>query len=88
MRALWVWPTWRRPNRTFLEVSALKVGHAAAARSQPVPDHCRLCPHESPVLFAACSSTANKQGVIYLNTGLTSTKNYGKTILTKVGVRL
>ncbi|XP_037541956.1 disintegrin and metalloproteinase domain-containing protein 17, partial [Nematolebias whitei] len=31
----------------------------------------------------ACPSTANKQGVIYLNTGLTSTKNYGKTILTK-----
>ncbi|KAF7231091.1 disintegrin and metalloproteinase domain-containing protein 17 [Nothobranchius furzeri] len=31
----------------------------------------------------ACPSAANKQGAIYLNTGLTSTKNYGKTILTK-----
>lgn len=31
----------------------------------------------------ACPSTLNEQGVIYLNTGLTSTKNYGKTILTK-----
>ncbi|XP_069028673.1 disintegrin and metalloproteinase domain-containing protein 17 [Embiotoca jacksoni] len=30
-----------------------------------------------------CPSSTNKQGVIYLNTGLTSTKNYGKTILTK-----
>ncbi|KAK5614643.1 Disintegrin and metalloproteinase domain-containing protein 17 [Crenichthys baileyi] len=30
-----------------------------------------------------CPSTANNHGAIYLNTGLTSTKNYGKTILTK-----
>ncbi|XP_041831406.1 disintegrin and metalloproteinase domain-containing protein 17 [Melanotaenia boesemani] len=30
-----------------------------------------------------CPSTANDHGMIYLNTGLTSTKNYGKTILTK-----
>ncbi|XP_007564908.1 disintegrin and metalloproteinase domain-containing protein 17 isoform X1 [Poecilia formosa] len=30
-----------------------------------------------------CVSTANKHGFICLNTGLTSTKNYGKTILTK-----
>lgn len=33
----------------------------------------------------ACSSSTNEQRAIYLNTGLTSTKNYGKTILTKVG---
>ncbi|XP_041661246.1 disintegrin and metalloproteinase domain-containing protein 17 [Cheilinus undulatus] len=31
----------------------------------------------------ACPSSANEQKAIYLNTGLTSTKNYGKTILTK-----
>ncbi|XP_017294723.1 disintegrin and metalloproteinase domain-containing protein 17 [Kryptolebias marmoratus] len=31
----------------------------------------------------SCPSSANKHGAIYLNTGLTSTKNYGKTILTK-----
>ncbi|XP_047429465.1 disintegrin and metalloproteinase domain-containing protein 17 [Mugil cephalus] len=31
----------------------------------------------------ACPSSANEHGSIYLNTGLTSTKNYGKTILTK-----
>ncbi|XP_037605838.1 disintegrin and metalloproteinase domain-containing protein 17 isoform X1 [Sebastes umbrosus] len=30
-----------------------------------------------------CPSSTNEQGAIYLNTGLTSTKNYGKTILTK-----
>ncbi|XP_053192874.1 disintegrin and metalloproteinase domain-containing protein 17 [Scomber japonicus] len=30
-----------------------------------------------------CPSSSNEQGMIYLNTGLTSTKNYGKTILTK-----
>lgn len=33
----------------------------------------------------ACPSSANGQRDTYLNTGLTSTKNYGKTILTKVG---
>ncbi|XP_059213213.1 disintegrin and metalloproteinase domain-containing protein 17 isoform X2 [Centropristis striata] len=31
----------------------------------------------------ACPSSANAKKSIYLNTGLTSTKNYGKTILTK-----
>lgn len=31
----------------------------------------------------ACPSSTNEHGSIYLNTGLTSTKNYGKTILTK-----
>lgn len=31
----------------------------------------------------ACPSSTNEHGAIYLNTGLTSTKNYGKTILTK-----
>lgn len=31
----------------------------------------------------ACPSTSNELRKIYLNTGLTSTKNYGKTILTK-----
>ncbi|XP_060947486.1 disintegrin and metalloproteinase domain-containing protein 17 [Limanda limanda] len=31
----------------------------------------------------ACPSSANQQNAIYLNTGLTSTMNYGKTILTK-----
>lgn len=31
----------------------------------------------------ACPTSSNKQKAIYLNTGLTSTKNYGKTILTK-----
>ncbi|KAK2889764.1 hypothetical protein Q8A73_018064 [Channa argus] len=31
----------------------------------------------------ACPSSTNEHKVIYLNTGLTSTKNYGKTILTK-----
>ncbi|XP_024146370.1 disintegrin and metalloproteinase domain-containing protein 17 isoform X1 [Oryzias melastigma] len=31
----------------------------------------------------ACPSSTNQHGAIYLNTGLTSTKNYGKTILTK-----
>ncbi|XP_018544261.1 disintegrin and metalloproteinase domain-containing protein 17 [Lates calcarifer] len=31
----------------------------------------------------ACPSSTNEQRAIYLNTGLTSTKNYGKTILTK-----
>ncbi|XP_028997694.1 disintegrin and metalloproteinase domain-containing protein 17 [Betta splendens] len=31
----------------------------------------------------ACPSSASEQRSIYLNTGLTSTKNYGKTILTK-----
>ncbi|XP_040919751.1 disintegrin and metalloproteinase domain-containing protein 17 isoform X2 [Toxotes jaculatrix] len=31
----------------------------------------------------ACPSSTNEQKTIYLNTGLTSTKNYGKTILTK-----
>uniref|UniRef100_UPI0037E7F26B disintegrin and metalloproteinase domain-containing protein 17 isoform X2 n=1 Tax=Semicossyphus pulcher TaxID=241346 RepID=UPI0037E7F26B len=31
----------------------------------------------------ACPSSSNEQRAIYLNTGLTSTKNYGKTILTK-----
>ncbi|KAM4522427.1 disintegrin and metalloproteinase domain-containing protein 17 [Odontesthes bonariensis] len=31
----------------------------------------------------ACPSSSNEHGAIYLNTGLTSTKNYGKTILTK-----
>ncbi|XP_062266953.1 disintegrin and metalloproteinase domain-containing protein 17 [Platichthys flesus] len=31
----------------------------------------------------ACPSSANRQRAIYLNTGLTSTMNYGKTILTK-----
>ncbi|XP_049914594.1 disintegrin and metalloproteinase domain-containing protein 17 isoform X1 [Epinephelus moara] len=31
----------------------------------------------------ACPPSANEQRAIYLNTGLTSTKNYGKTILTK-----
>ncbi|XP_035006963.1 disintegrin and metalloproteinase domain-containing protein 17 isoform X2 [Hippoglossus stenolepis] len=31
----------------------------------------------------ACPSSANQQRAIYLNTGLTSTMNYGKTILTK-----
>ncbi|KAK5852514.1 hypothetical protein PBY51_006368 [Eleginops maclovinus] len=30
-----------------------------------------------------CPSSPNEQRAIYLNTGLTSTKNYGKTILTK-----
>lgn len=30
-----------------------------------------------------CPTTLNEQKSIYLNTGLTSTKNYGKTILTK-----
>lgn len=30
-----------------------------------------------------CPISSNKQTAIYLNTGLTSTKNYGKTILTK-----
>lgn len=32
----------------------------------------------------ASPSSSNQQGAMYLNTGLTSTKNYGKTILTKV----
>lgn len=31
----------------------------------------------------ACPSSTNEQRAIFLNTGLTSTKNYGKTILTK-----
>ncbi|XP_068199125.1 disintegrin and metalloproteinase domain-containing protein 17 [Antennarius striatus] len=31
----------------------------------------------------ACPSSSNEQQAMYLNTGLTSTKNYGKTILTK-----
>uniref|UniRef100_A0A7N5ZSW5 ADAM metallopeptidase domain 17b n=1 Tax=Anabas testudineus TaxID=64144 RepID=A0A7N5ZSW5_ANATE len=31
----------------------------------------------------SCPSSTNEQKTIYLNTGLTSTKNYGKTILTK-----
>nr|XP_046229609.1 disintegrin and metalloproteinase domain-containing protein 17 [Scatophagus argus] len=31
----------------------------------------------------ACPSSSNEQRAMYLNTGLTSTKNYGKTILTK-----
>ncbi|XP_069370627.1 disintegrin and metalloproteinase domain-containing protein 17 isoform X1 [Paralichthys olivaceus] len=31
----------------------------------------------------ACPSSTNQQKAIYLNTGLTSTMNYGKTILTK-----
>ncbi|XP_036942760.1 disintegrin and metalloproteinase domain-containing protein 17 [Acanthopagrus latus] len=31
----------------------------------------------------ACPSSSNEEREIYLNTGLTSTKNYGKTILTK-----
>ncbi|XP_038583522.1 disintegrin and metalloproteinase domain-containing protein 17 [Micropterus salmoides] len=31
----------------------------------------------------ACPSSTNEPRAIYLNTGLTSTKNYGKTILTK-----
>ncbi|CAN9507993.1 unnamed protein product [Ophioblennius macclurei] len=31
----------------------------------------------------ACPSSSSEHGSIYLNTGLTSTKNYGKTILTK-----
>ncbi|XP_023285811.1 disintegrin and metalloproteinase domain-containing protein 17-like [Seriola lalandi dorsalis] len=31
----------------------------------------------------SCPSSTNEQRAIYLNTGLTSTKNYGKTILTK-----
>lgn len=31
----------------------------------------------------ACPPSSNQQRAIYLNTGLTSTKNYGKTILTK-----
>ncbi|XP_003977512.1 disintegrin and metalloproteinase domain-containing protein 17 [Takifugu rubripes] len=35
-----------------------------------------LCSKASP-------SSSNRQRVMYLNTGLTSTKNYGKTILTK-----
>ncbi|XP_061603054.1 disintegrin and metalloproteinase domain-containing protein 17 [Cololabis saira] len=30
-----------------------------------------------------CTTATNEQGNIYLNTGLTSTRNYGKTILTK-----
>lgn len=30
-----------------------------------------------------CPTSSNEQKAIYLNTGLTSTKNYGKTILTK-----
>lgn len=34
---------------------------------------------------SASETAASKHGAIYLNTGLTSTKNYGKTILTKVG---
>lgn len=35
-------------------------------------------------IFPASPSSSNRQRVMYLNTGLTSTKNYGKTILTKV----
>lgn len=31
----------------------------------------------------SCPTTSNERKAIYLNTGLTSTKNYGKTILTK-----
>ncbi|XP_068565253.1 disintegrin and metalloproteinase domain-containing protein 17 isoform X2 [Cebidichthys violaceus] len=36
-----------------------------------------------PDIPGGCPSSTNEQGAIYLNTGLTSTKNYGKTILTK-----
>lgn len=47
-----------------------------------------VAPSKADIAGGLCSkaspSTLNEQGVIYLNTGLTSTKNYGKTILTKV----
>uniref|UniRef100_A0AAX7TH00 ADAM metallopeptidase domain 17 n=1 Tax=Astatotilapia calliptera TaxID=8154 RepID=A0AAX7TH00_ASTCA len=46
-----------------------------------------VAPSKADIAGGLCSkaspSTLNEQGVIYLNTGLTSTKNYGKTILTK-----
>uniref|UniRef100_A0A668SMK4 ADAM metallopeptidase domain 17b n=1 Tax=Oreochromis aureus TaxID=47969 RepID=A0A668SMK4_OREAU len=46
-----------------------------------------VAPSKADIAGGLCSkaspSTLNEQGMIYLNTGLTSTKNYGKTILTK-----
>ncbi|XP_034018668.1 disintegrin and metalloproteinase domain-containing protein 17 isoform X2 [Thalassophryne amazonica] len=41
-----------------------------------------VAPAKPDIPGGLCSKT-NEQRVIYLNTGLTSTKNYGKTILTK-----
>lgn len=85
MRALWVWPTLPPTNQTSPEVSAPNVSAVACSLRPIFPVGVGVvaaCVHES--CFSACASTANQHGAIYLNTGLTSTKNYGKTILTKV----
>uniref|UniRef100_A0AAX7UMG3 ADAM metallopeptidase domain 17 n=1 Tax=Astatotilapia calliptera TaxID=8154 RepID=A0AAX7UMG3_ASTCA len=44
-----------------------------------------VAPSKADIAGGLCSKGESRgsQGVIYLNTGLTSTKNYGKTILTK-----
>lgn len=87
MKALWVWPTSPRPNSTSLEVSAPKVKSCCLITGPKFPSNIRYSLKEWFWCFCsqACPSSSNEQRAIYLNTGLTSTKNYGKTILTKVG---
>lgn len=60
---------------TYQDFDEGTLGLAYVAPSKPdIPGG--LCSKE-------CPTSTNEQRVIYLNTGLTSTKNYGKTILTK-----
>ncbi|KAM6915491.1 disintegrin and metalloproteinase domain-containing protein 17 [Xenentodon cancila] len=60
---------------TYQDFDEGTLGLAYVAPSKPdIPGG--LCSKASP-------SSINEQGAIYLNTGLTSTRNYGKTILTK-----
>uniref|UniRef100_A0A8C9ZLG4 ADAM metallopeptidase domain 17 n=1 Tax=Sander lucioperca TaxID=283035 RepID=A0A8C9ZLG4_SANLU len=61
---------------TYQDFDEGTLGLAYVAPSKPdIPGG--LCSKACP------SSSTNEQRAIYLNTGLTSTKNYGKTILTK-----
>lgn len=71
----------RHPRRSLLQRCILSL----AVRRLPSHSGCVSQSHVCVFCSAACPSSTNEQGAIYLNTGLTSTRNYGKTILTKVG---
>lgn len=87
MRAHWDWPMWLPLKLTHWAVSAQNVRtHDILANSYYLLySWTHLCLYLSlmcPVVAYYPSHSVKKPS--YLNTGLTSTKNYGKTILTKV----
>ncbi len=82
MKAHLAWLTWLLPNKAFLEAFALRVSTNTILCMNKLHFH-HIWIFSFLSLSLECLPSGNDNLAIYLNTGLTSTQNYGKTILTK-----